>query len=114
MYMPSTGNTVSDEILGLEPTVFWAALLFLLLLMAVSGFFIFRYLSRRKRGIRENPEEDPFDREIGPYGVYDDKALLSRKVDRTTKRMEKLLSSGTAKDAKFLKMDARKRKLQRK
>ncbi|MDP6154881.1 MAG: hypothetical protein QGH39_09560 [Candidatus Thermoplasmatota archaeon] len=112
--MPSPGNAASDQILGLEPNVFWAALLFLLVLVAVSCFFIYRYLSRRKRGLAENPEEDPFEREMGPYGVYDDRALISRKVDRTTKKMQRLLSSGSAKDARFLKMDTRKRKLRRK
>lgn len=112
--MASPGNVASARILGLEPTVFWSALLFLLLLLAVSGFFIYRHLSRRKKGLREIPGEDPFEREIGPYGVYDDKALITRKVDRTTRRMEKLLSSGTTRDARFLKIDVRKKKFRRK
>jgi len=112
--MTSPGNVATDRILGLEPTVFWASLLFLLLLLLVSGFFLYRYLSRRKRWLKENPEENPFDREMGFYRVYDDKALISRKVDRTTKRMQKMLRSGQVRNARFLKLDTRERKLRRK
>ncbi len=112
--MPSLVNASSGQILGLEPTIFWAALLFILVLVAASVIIVYKYLLRKKRRLLEDPDEDPFEREIGPYGIYDDKALISRKVDRTTKKMQRLLSSGATKDARFLKMNAQKRKLRRK
>lgn len=111
-----SNDTTGDEeenksiIPGLERDKMWifAALalgLFLMLMLTAAKLLY----DRNRRKVAIPPPRDPFERELGIYMTYDEKTILSHKVERQSERIDRLMKNRMGDYRQFMKDHQRKK-----
>jgi len=109
-----SGKNGDDLILNLDRTQLLMVFAIVVVIVIMLGLIIYRILYLRKRR-REFEQEkmDPFTKEFGLYNNYDDKELITLKVDRITENIEKRLRSSLSRDGIYLKTALRGKRSRR-
>jgi len=110
-YDDSDETSKSDKVLGLPRSQIWIVFVFVGVIIFMFAVIIFKILSdRKKKLLGEQGPEDPFMSEMGMFMKYNEKGLLSMKVDKKKEKIDRFLENSKRNHKIYMKTVYRRKK----
>jgi len=104
-------SSKSDKVLGLPRSQIWIVFVFVGVIIFMFAAIIFKILSdRKKKLLGEQGPEDPFMSEMGIFMKYNEKGLLSMKVDKKKEKIDRFLENSKKNHKIYMKTVHRRNK----
>ena len=100
-----------DKVLGIPRSQIWIVFVFVAVIIFMFATIIYKILSdRKKKLLGELAPEDPFMSEMGMFMKYNEKGLLSMKVDKKKEKIDRFLENSKRNHKIYMKTVHRRKK----